>query len=339
MKQDYLPSKNFIKTVVSIITVLVIGWLVLYIWDLGKNGKEPSADLADSSQKNLEAEANKDTDGDGLKDWEEDLWKTEITKNDTDSDGTIDGDEVKAGRNPKIAGACDKTCTDKLETPEETSQKKGTDSASTFTAKIAEEFGKNYFAGKGLVGGESFSASAQQSLADSIALGIEQGIAAYQDVFKKEDIKISESLGAKEYLNKLGGAFSKNFKNVSGSELDIVNSVVSGENFKNIKLFDPLIEAYKNMTFYLQKEIVSKPYAELHLELLNINQNTLFAIRNMKEIEEDPAKAIVGMGLYTQESERAEEFLKKLKSQVEKDGITFAENEGGYFFNKYFQQI
>ena len=61
------------------------------------------------------------------------------------------------------------------------------------------------------------------------------------------------------------------------------------------------------MAFYLQKEIVPESYAELHVELLNIMQNTLFAVRNMKEIEEDPAKAIVGMRLYVKEGERTEE--------------------------------
>ncbi|MEK7502815.1 MAG: hypothetical protein AAB556_00015, partial [Patescibacteria group bacterium] len=166
MKQDYLPSKNFVKAVGSIITILVIGWLVLYIWDKGKD----SAGNPAQNSPTASIEADKDTDNDGLKDWEEQLWTTNPTLTDTDGDGTKDGDEVKAGRNPKIAGA------DKLENPEEIIKKDSADSATTFTAKIAEEFGKNYFAGKGLVGGEALSASAQEGLADSIALGIEQGI-------------------------------------------------------------------------------------------------------------------------------------------------------------------
>ena len=45
-----------------------------------------------------------DSDHDGLRDWEEVLWKTDSKIADTDGDGTNDGDEVKAGRNPLIAG-------------------------------------------------------------------------------------------------------------------------------------------------------------------------------------------------------------------------------------------
>ena len=51
---------------------------------------------------------DKDTDGDGLKDWEELLWKTDPNKMDTDGDGTPDGEEINLGRNPLKAGPNDK---------------------------------------------------------------------------------------------------------------------------------------------------------------------------------------------------------------------------------------
>lgn len=287
-----------------------------------------------------EIETSKDTDKDGLLDWEEALWRTNPEFADTDGDGTNDGDEIKAGRDPKIAGACgEKECSDKLQNPEELTKNKNAEEPSTFTAKIAQEFGKNYFAGKGVVGGESLSASAQQSLADSITLGIEQGVAAYQDVFKKEDIKISKFLSPKIYLDNLGNAFNLNFKNITTSELDVINFVISGNYFDNVKLFDPIINAYKNMVLFLQKETAPESYADLHLSALNIMQNTLFAVRSMKNTEEDPMKAIVGVRLYEQETERAQEFLKNLKEQIKKDEIKFDKQDGGYFFTKYLNNI
>ncbi len=321
--------------------IVGLGYLILSFWN---NRNVDSISKEQVSVEKVLAEAEKDTDNDGLLDWEEALWKTDPEIVDTDGDGISDGEEVRAGRNPKLAGACDekeKKCSDKLQSPEEISKNQNSDpeEPSTFTAKIAQEFGKNYFAGKGLVGGESLSASAQQSLADSITLGIEQGVAAYQDVFTKEDIKISKFLSPKLYLNKLGGAFSKNFEGVSAGEMDIVGLVLSKEQFENTKLFEPLIEAYKNMVLFLQKETVPETYTELHLEILNIMQNILFAVRSMKNIEEDPAKAIVGVRLYVKETKRTAEFLKNLKMQIEKDGIGFSEQDGGRFFNQYFSNI
>ena len=321
----------------------------MYLWNNGKNsaGKTLGLEKRAANTEELEAEAKKDTDGDGLLNWEEKLWRTNPEVTDTDGDDTSDGDEVKTGRDPEVAGTCGKElapskiegCTDKLQNPEELTGNTDSEESSTFTAKIARGFATNYFAGKGIARGEHLSASAQQSLADSITLGIEQGFAAYQDVFHKEDLKISESLDPKVYLNRLGDNFVKNFKNISSSELDILNAVVSGKHFENTKLFDSIIEAYKNMVFYLQKETVPKSYTDLHLEILNIMQNTLFAVRSMQAIEKDPAKAMVGIRLYAKEIERTGEFLKNLKQQIEKGGIKFTEEEGGIFFIKYFEQI
>lgn len=48
-----------------------------------------------------------DTDGDGLKDWEEELWQTMVNKADTDGDGTTDGQEVERRRDPSRAGPND----------------------------------------------------------------------------------------------------------------------------------------------------------------------------------------------------------------------------------------
>ena len=39
-----------------------------------------------------------DTDGDGLKDWEELLWKTDSNKIDTDGDGTNDNEEISLNK-------------------------------------------------------------------------------------------------------------------------------------------------------------------------------------------------------------------------------------------------
>lgn len=51
--------------------------------------------FADTSNDLIQAIADTDTDGDGLKDWEETLWGTDSTKVDTDGDGISDPASVK----------------------------------------------------------------------------------------------------------------------------------------------------------------------------------------------------------------------------------------------------
>ena len=49
----------------------------------------------------------KDSDNDGLKDWEEVLWKTDPNNPDSDKDGVSDGEEIKINRNPAKPGPND----------------------------------------------------------------------------------------------------------------------------------------------------------------------------------------------------------------------------------------
>ena len=53
--------------------------------------------------------AELDSDNDGLKDWEETLWKTDPNNKDTDADGTTDGDEIATNRDPLTPGPNDKS--------------------------------------------------------------------------------------------------------------------------------------------------------------------------------------------------------------------------------------
>ena len=50
---------------------------------------------------------SKDSDNDGLKDWEEALWKTDAHNPDTDGDGTTDNHEILAKRDPRKPGPDD----------------------------------------------------------------------------------------------------------------------------------------------------------------------------------------------------------------------------------------
>ena len=70
---------------------------------IAEKEKSPLAVALDTTSK-LDA----DTDSDGLKDWEELLWKTDSGKADTDGDGTNDNEEITLNRNPLKAGPDDK---------------------------------------------------------------------------------------------------------------------------------------------------------------------------------------------------------------------------------------
>lgn len=71
------------------------------------NAAEAREALAAVMSSSLGIEATLDSDEDGLKDWEETLYATNPHNPDTDGDGTTDGDEMRANRDPSKRGPDD----------------------------------------------------------------------------------------------------------------------------------------------------------------------------------------------------------------------------------------
>jgi hypothetical protein len=100
------------KTIIvsSIVFCMAIVGLIFLLY-VRAPSKNAVVTQSASQQKNTVAEnlvaLNNDADRDGLKDWEEVLWKTDPNNPDTDGDGTKDGEEVKEGRDPTKKGPND----------------------------------------------------------------------------------------------------------------------------------------------------------------------------------------------------------------------------------------
>ena len=100
------PTRKIVP--VFIICLIVIGGifaLLEYKNQAKTINNEGVISVAD--QKIIDSIATKDSDNDGLKDWEEALWQTAPNNPDTDGDGAKDGAEIAAGRDPLKKGPDD----------------------------------------------------------------------------------------------------------------------------------------------------------------------------------------------------------------------------------------
>jgi hypothetical protein len=86
--------------------ILAIG-LILFIGIYSKKGALSRINFWGGKETTIESQT-KDSDNDGLKDWEEDLYKTDPNNPDTDGDGYLDGEEINSGHNPLFKGPGDK---------------------------------------------------------------------------------------------------------------------------------------------------------------------------------------------------------------------------------------
>jgi len=100
------------RMVIIAITLVTAVFLLLMLYVF--SGSTPVATQATPTlavtQQNTALAANttlaeRDSDNDGLADWEEILWNTDPNNPDTDGDGVEDGEERAAGRNPTQPGA------------------------------------------------------------------------------------------------------------------------------------------------------------------------------------------------------------------------------------------
>ena len=99
-----IKKSNLIILPVAII--FAVG-LILFIGAYSKKDAFSQYTLWGAKATTVESQSI-DTDNDGLKDWEENLYKTDLLNPDTDNDGYFDGEEINSGHNPLVKGPNDK---------------------------------------------------------------------------------------------------------------------------------------------------------------------------------------------------------------------------------------
>jgi hypothetical protein len=92
--------------IAPIAIIFAVG-LILFIGAYAKKSAFSEFTLWGAKETTIESQT-KDTDNDGLKDWEEKLYKTDPLNPDTDNDGYLDGEEINSGHNPLVKGPNDK---------------------------------------------------------------------------------------------------------------------------------------------------------------------------------------------------------------------------------------
>ncbi|KKT21354.1 MAG: Thrombospondin type 3 repeat superfamily protein [Parcubacteria group bacterium GW2011_GWB1_43_8] len=301
----YLPNKKIWFLLVFILLIFA-GW---FYFSGYKNkqaeyvAEEEKSSLAVVLEQTSQLDA--DTDGDGLKDWEELLWKTDPNKADTDGDGTNDNEEITLNRNPLKAGPDDKI-SDKEDLVAQ--EKAVSDSKqNTLTAAYARKFLTDYMTLKQQKG--VLTEEDKQSLVQSFMDNIEPLTVA--DKYSMADIKITgdTSDSIKKYASEMKKIFIDEKQGlVSEPEVfkTLMKSIQSGEDFqKDIDNLNYSIGKYEELIKGLIGIIVPEGLSENHLEAINAFNNVKFAIKNMTLASTDPVKAVTGRKLYDNEIKRA----------------------------------
>ncbi len=268
-----------------------------------------------------------DSDSDGLKDWEESLWKTDPKNPDTDSDGTPDGEEVKTGRNPSVAGP-----NDIFEKPTIRQNASSTESTRV-TDRFSQEFFLRYLEEKRAAGG-TLGPAEQQKIIEGLIEG--KNLTPEYRLHTSTELRLIEGGGAgtlKKYGDDMGVALIRNIKN-SEDIIEILDRVITKNDPEELKKIADYAESFEAIIKESILVSVPKEAVIIQLDILNSYERIYENLKGMSALYNDPILALAHIKEYTTSAEALTGALYSLASFFDAKGILFTDRDAGYIFTR-----
>ena len=317
-----MPTKKFI--VVAGSAFVAVG--LLWIGSSSDAIKTPERKI--SAQ--VERDESKDSDGDGLADWEENLQGTDVYNPDSDGDGLNDNEE--------------KTLNDQAS---ETKDK--TPSLTNTYLKTLEDFFRSRVGEDGTIRRDSLEIDprTKELVVKNLATDTKEYLSRQR--YSAENIKTSSEQTLRNYFNETGTVLAKYF---SGPELqsrlvlikDFENYTkdnTSGEkNFISIKSRMQLQKTlFEKGGRELNEIAVPKGAEHVQAELLNIFAGTTESFGQLAAFEEDPLLGYVGAINYRNSVRESAKFLENVKKLFDENKLAFEKSEGGAFLQTFTEKL
>ncbi|MBI1998895.1 MAG: hypothetical protein HYS73_00990 [Parcubacteria group bacterium] len=324
-----IPKTQFIGAF-FVILFLVAGFLFLSDF-FPKKDIAATTGLEGQTVLSFATEAEKDSDNDGLKDWEEGLWKTDLENPDTDGDGTPDGEEVRNKRNPTKAGPDDEYKSVKESPLKDLANISEAEKSLTLTDIFARDFMTGYFS---LKDAGRYTPETRDKFVKTLFASIDN---APKEKYTLADLTITQKSDA-ETVRLYGTALNAvafKYRHLAGrKELLIIDSAVKQESREKLAELEPIIADYDS--FIEEYRTLSVPLAayEVHLNLLNVNAAARNALMRMSRLFEDPMGGAAGLNEYRKSAEDGALVVRDLKNFFEQSEIIFNNDGSGTIPNK-----
>lgn len=262
-----------------------------------------------------------DRDMDGLSDWQEELWGSDSNNPDTDGDGTNDGDEIAADRDPTIAGP-----NDKLIRPSDYFQSEvdfSNFASGTVSDKLSIDLFSKYL---GLKQKGTVTSEQQTQLVDEVARKVAQD-AVLENKYALSDFTIVAS--SKDSVRTYGTDFAR----ISTSYLERMNSY---KNLSESQYLAQMSDAYNEFAVAMADISVPTVAQDVHVQIVNRLHNAGVMFGVMIKSEEDPVSAMVIIGQYQAQQQGEAALYTSLAQYFKNNGIIFDDIATTRFWN-YFE--
>lgn len=232
-----------------------------------------------------------DTDNDGLKDWEESLWKTDPKNADTDGDGVTDGTEVDENRDPAVSGPGTRKLQPATTTPENQAEISATDG---FSRELFSQYAALRQSGN--LTTESTNDLVASIVADAEAKATEKTrIYTTADVLTTTNSSREAVLAYRDRLNTTIGAYS--YAQL-GDEMTVLNEIITAGDPARMGELAKAEKAYRAILRDLKKLPAPETLAVLHASFLTTFEGLAESTQGMQAALSDPLVAVVAINTF-----------------------------------------
>jgi len=285
---------------------------------------------AQSSEELLREYAAKDSDTDGLPDWQESLYNTDPLNPESFRAGIKDGEAVAQGLvEPKVMVRPEEEAIDPDSIP-------GIAAApSSLTDRFAQTLLKQYLLNR------TGTPPTQEEIVAFVQSGVAElsADASEPDHYTLNDVRVSGASGAAAlvaYAAEAEAAIAANTVSSSISarnELAYFQDAIRGDDAALAKV-TAYSKAYAAMADALIRMQVPQEARQAHLAIVNATMHLSSMTADMAALKEDPLRALLGIGLYGKYATSMKSGFANLNGVFSARGVSLTEGQPGYeFFN------
>ncbi len=278
----------------GLIFAVLVFFLLLLAWIYGRSfiPKPPPEYLGVAMPKETASAIHLDSDNDGLKDWEETMYRTDPKNPDTDGDTTPDGDEIAKNRNPLKKGPGDENPI-KIEEPDPIQHsyqklKNLSEQGNITQALVYQVINQN--------GLDSFL-NPNQSKQTVEELGTYLKNIKSLPEFSESAIldssltitSATDERAIKTYFNTVAEIYEKNILPLKEDDLTIFSQAVQSENREEIKKIDRLTGAIEKTKHEIIALLVPQSVLLLHKKEIFLLSHTVAQLKLMRDTPFDDA--------------------------------------------------
>ncbi len=306
----------------SLVAILMVSGAYVF------SGPNPLSRIAEaqSAEELLREYAAKDTDTDGLPDWQEALYGTDPNNSESFQAGISDGDAVAQGLvEPKVVVRAPQEATDPDSLPGTTP------ASSSLTDRFAQNLLAQYLQNRG----------EQPPTQEEILTFVESSVADLSqssvspDVFAASSVRVSGASGADAlvaYAVSAQNAFAANTVPASISsknELSYFQDALRGDD-SALEKIEAISEAYAAIGRGLMEVPVPADARQAHLTIANALMRLSETTGDMTALRSDPLRALMGIAMYEKQGTGLQTGFANLAAIFSARQVTIPSGAPGY---------